>query len=466
MSETSNEARAGELRAGPFAPVLGAVAGLVLRPWFDALALPGIVRWYFPLSRAWAAAEIAGADVDRFAVETGCLHLPERLTARVLAATAARERRYRTAAAAWEERFFAARFSGAAALLDTEAARQDAAHGWMAMRSAFVPLHLRTGFPALKWQAMAEAEVEKRHGARRADPTAAFPVPAPSGIALSHAVARKAGRTRWLRFPASVAGTPDTAWARVIEPADASDPPTLIFLHGIGVESEFWAAEMGRVDRLVEAGIRVVRPEAPWHGRRRTAGWYGGEPIMAQGPLGLLDLFAASIGELAALLAWARETSRGPVAVGGVSLGALTSQLLASVAAGWPAALRPDALFLVGTTADVVGAALSGGLGQALGAEAQLSALAWSPAAIQRWAPLLQPQGPPVMAADAVVMVIGTSDVVTPFDGGMALARRWAVPAENLFLRRQGHFSVALGIEHDTAPVERLVAILRRMRRV
>src|SRR5262252_8138140 len=102
MSETSNEARAGELRAGPFAPVLGAVAGLMLRPWFDALALPGIVRWYFPLSRAWAAAEIAGADVDRFAVETGCLHLPERLTARVLAATAAREQRYRAAAAAWE----------------------------------------------------------------------------------------------------------------------------------------------------------------------------------------------------------------------------------------------------------------------------------------------------------------------------------------------------------------------------
>jgi hypothetical protein len=60
-------------------------------------------------------------------------------------------------------------------------------------------------------------------------------------------------------------------------------------------------------------------------------------------------------------------------------------------------------------------------------------------------------------------MLIGTSDTVTPGAGGMALAQRWGLPAENLFLRDQGHFSVALGLERDAAPLARLAAILRRL---
>jgi hypothetical protein len=126
--------------------------------------------------------------------------------------------------------------------------------------------------------------------------------------------------------------------------------------------------------------------------------------------------------------------------------------------------MRPDTMLLVGTTANVVDAATAGGLGRALGIGERLAALSWTPAALRRWGPLLEPLEPPVMTPDNIVMVIGTSDVVTPFDGGMALARRWNLPAENLFLRRQGHFSVALGLEHDAAPLRRLAAILRRLR--
>jgi hypothetical protein len=124
--------------------------------------------------------------------------------------------------------------------------------------------------------------------------------------------------------------------------------------------------------------------------------------------------------------------------------------------------MQPDALMLVGTTCDVVDAAMTGGLGRALGVVERLASQSWTAATLRRWAPLLEPQAPPVMPPDAILMVIGTSDSVTPFDGGMALAQRWDLPAENLFLRRQGHFSVALGLEHDAAPLDRLVAILRR----
>ena len=50
---------------------------------------------------------------------------------------------------------------------------------------------------------------------------------------------------------------------------------------------------------------------------------------MGRGPLGFIALFQAWVAEVAALIAWARQTSDGPVAVGGVSLGALAAQMVA-----------------------------------------------------------------------------------------------------------------------------------------
>jgi pimeloyl-ACP methyl ester carboxylesterase len=461
----TGDARLGSRRLPP--ALSGALGNLLLRPWFDVVALPGIVRWYFPLSRAWAAATVAGLDVDRFRAELAGVAISERLAAVALQSLAPRQHAYLAEAAAWERMFFGPHEPPAGQLVAAERSRESAAHTFMAARRAFLPQHLRRPFPAVKWMPLTEREVEQRHGDRLHEPARAFPAPPIPAMTLSHRVPSLDGFVRWLRFPVEVAGAPDTAWARVIEPGTAAgsagtDAPTLIFLHGVGVETEFWKAELGRVDSLASAGIRVVRPEAPFHGRRRRDGWFGGEPVLAYGLLGMLDLFLAWVGEVARLVAWARATSRGPVAVGGVSLGALTSQLVAAVAAQWPAPMRPDALLLVGTTGDVVDAAMTGGLGRALGVAERLASQSWTAASLRRWAPLLEPRAAPVMSPESIVMVIGTSDSVTPFDGGVALARRWNLPEENLFLRRQGHFSVALGLEHDAAPLDRLVGILRR----
>src|SRR3546814_4070001 len=50
------------------------------------------------------------------------------------------------------------------------------------------------------------------------------------------------GRQCWLRFASP--GLPgDTAWAQVFEPEGAANPPTLISLHGICVESEHRSEE-------------------------------------------------------------------------------------------------------------------------------------------------------------------------------------------------------------------------------
>ena len=49
----------------------------------------------------------------------------------------------------------------------------------------------------------------------------------------------------------------------------------------------------------------------------------------------------------------------------------------------------------------------------------------------------------------------------TPYAGGAAFAKRWAIPRENLFVSWQGHFSVALGLARDPRPVARLAELLR-----
>ena len=95
----------------------------------------------------------------------------------------------------------------------------------------------------------------------------------------------------------------------------------------------FWPYRGDPINALAASGVRVVRPEAPWHGLRRLAGSYSGEPVLAWGPLGLINLFAAWISEIGILIAWARRTSRGSIALGGVSLGALVAQRLIGVGA-------------------------------------------------------------------------------------------------------------------------------------
>lgn len=432
----------------------GTMADLVFRPWFDRVALHAIVHWYFPLSRAWAAA-IDAPDVAAFLAAVGPVRVPVAQAARAVAFAAERQRAYEAAASAWEEAFFGPASLSGAARAAAEETRLLRAHAAMAARSAFMPLHLARRLPAIRWEIAPAATVEARHGHRFADP---FPMPPTASIELSHEMPLPGERVQWLRFASGA----DIAWARVATPEAAKDPPTLVFLHGIAMETEFWRGDARMMLRgLVEAGVRLVQPEGPWHGRRRERGWFGGEPAMARGPLGMLDLFEQWVAELAQLVAWARATSRGPVAIGGVSLGALTSQLAGVAAARWPASMRPDALFLVATSGDVLDAALEGRMSRALGAPAHLAAAGWTQPLLERWRPLLDPLGVPALDPHRVVMVLGAEDVVTPFKGGSALASRWGVPRRNVFVRPQGHFSVALGLTRRVDPLRRLLEILR-----
>jgi pimeloyl-ACP methyl ester carboxylesterase len=443
-------------KVGEYRILQGLLGELVLRPWFDWVALRTVAHGYFPLSRAWAAALASGNSVKRFLKELPGENLPPDPLAWALTQVDRRRASYDSAAGRWEAVFFGPQDSRPETLVAAELARHRAAHEHMATRYAFLPMIAR--LPAVKWRVAGPEEVEARYAPRLSAPEAAFPQPEAAAIEPSRAVAGAYGPEHWLRFRSPIMG--DTAWARVSTPEGVADPPTLIFLHGIAMENDMWRGAADPLTSGAIGGLRVIRPEGPWHSRRRLKGWYGGEPAIGCGPLGMLELFQAWVAEVACLIGWARATSRGPVAVGGVSLGALTSQMLAVAAGHWQADLRPDALFLVATSGAVLDVARGGSLSRAVELQPRIEAAGWTPETLERWLPLLEPSGPPAMGPERVVMLIGESDDLTQHEGGLALARAWGLPEANLFTRRQGHFSVSLGLLRDRAPLERLTGIL------
>lgn len=433
----------------PFLPALS-------RPWFDAVSIRLITRTYMPLSRAWAAAVSAEGDVQHFARETGL-----RPTALGLERAVKRIHRlhaqYTAAVAAWDDVFLAPEPPPDDRLAAAERARRQAAAAFMSGRGAFLRWFRRLS--PVAWNIPSPDEVERGHGHRLDALDTAYAPPPSAPVHTSHALEDDRLRTYWLRFPSPVLG--DTVSAHVTEPKDAIDPPTLIMLHGIAVEMEMWPRYPDPLETLLARGIRIVRPDGPWHGRRMIKGFYGGEPIIARAPEGMLTCLRAWAAEVATLTDWARRQGSARIAVGGVSLGALTGQMIATVGRSWPPPLRPDVAFLVATTGRTLDVVFGGSLAYGIGLPERLESAGWDRAKLDRWLPLLQPQGSPVMGPGKVVMVLGDVDDLTPYAGGLDLARRWSVPADNLFVRHQGHFSVAVGLTPDPAPIERLGRLLR-----
>ncbi len=437
------------------------LADLMLRPWYDRAAVSGLTNWYFPLSRAWAAALVAAGSVERFAAEVPCEPPPVLLSRHALWASGRAAQGYEAARARWEEAFFGPEACAQEELREAEGERERCAQALMAARANFLPLHMGRRFSPVRWEVASEAEVKKRHGRRLAKRETAFAPPRRRpAVNESRAKTGASARTSWLRFPTTVSGAPDVAWARVARPRAERGRATVIFTHGVAMEVEFWRGYAEPPAAFVEAGITTIRPEGPYHGRRRSAGRYGGEEVFARGPLGLLDYVQAHVVELGLLTAWAREASAGPVAIGGVSLGALTAQLAAVEARHWPEEMRPDALLLVTTSASVTAPTVEGSLVRALGVPKALEASGWTPERYARWLPLLEPRGGTVVAPERIVMMLGLADDITPYAQGLALARRWNVPESNIFARRQGHFTTSLGLMRHDAPLRRLASLL------
>jgi pimeloyl-ACP methyl ester carboxylesterase len=450
-------------RAGFDRLVESAAGGLLLRPWFDDATLKLLTQWFFPLSRGWAAAIAAGGSVGRFLDTLPCGRFSRRLLPPILARMEARCATLATIDAEWERAFFGCGPGRA----EIELLRMRSASALMNLRTSLVPLHIEAPMPPVAWNVESPTSVAHRHGHRLESPQQAFSTPLDlSSMEPSRGFLSASGVEGWVRFPAPTLPAAGKAWARVSAPAVAAvrgrpAMPSLIFAHGIAVETEFMGNRRNLLSALVAAGVRVIRPEGPWHGRRRLAGSYGGEPVLARGPGGLLDYFHAHVIELGHLVAWARTTAGGPVAIGGVSLGALTAQLAAVAARYWPEEMRPDALFLVAPSHSLTAITFEGTLTRALGVPDAIRAAGWTLRDVEHWRPLLEPLEAPAVPADRIVVVIGMSDDVTLTAGGEALVRHWAVPEDNVFRSPAGHFSTSLGLARDAAPFRRLLEILR-----
>ncbi|HEX6978547.1 MAG TPA: hypothetical protein VF342_04550 [Alphaproteobacteria bacterium] len=438
-----------------------AVARLLFRSWFDRAALAALGDWIFPASRLWAAAETADYDLSRF-----CAHQPDMCRGithlvwlpHVLGSLRTLKLRAIEAERRWDELFFGGKACPDVDLVAAEAQRLRSGRTFLGSRLMFAPAARAARVDAVAWDIPHAAA--SAGAIARADEMFRPPDPWPP-VEVSARARTRASIEYALRFalPGAVDGA--AAFARVSEPPGIADPPTVIHCHGFGVEAEHLDRMFDEMRPLVSAGVRVVRMILPWHGRRRRPGTWSGEPFLAQAPLSCGALFETAVRELGVLVGWARSTSRGRVALSGVSLGALTAQLAAVRLGAWPKTCWPDALLLIGTSDRLDRIAFDGALARVLGLDRALRARGWTREALTALGALANPVGTPVVDPARILMVLGTVDDVTPFDGGVELARHWHVPAANQFHRPQGHFSVSLGLIGEDAPLRRLAALLR-----
>ncbi|MGI9415939.1 MAG: alpha/beta hydrolase [Hyphomicrobiales bacterium] len=439
------------------------VGGLIARPWFDQVALQVLARWFFPLSRLWAAARAADGSIERY-----CAEAPMEPAPWLRSMLEPRLKRFETARNGvvdmedlWEEAFWGRDTPSDETLKEIEHARLFRRNGYNALRRIFIPLKLRGAVTPIQWNTPTPSEVEAIYGRFADDPEAAFrPPEIMPEIVKSRVIETETRRDYWLRFTSPSARMNDQTIARVYEPKGVENPPTIILGHGICVEFDHWRGLTDEAQALAEMGNRVIRPEAPWHGRRVPPGRYGGEQFVATAPLGALDLFTSAVQEWAVLMHWCRQTTTGPVGIGGTSLGAMTAQLVADKSRYWPQPLHPDALLLIthcGRIEDAVG---KGSLARVWGIAERTEAVGWTEDLIARYAPLIDPIELPVMPPETIVSVLGSHDDVTPFDSGQALVDRWAIPEENRFVWRCGHFSVPLAMLRDHRPLSRFSEIL------
>ena len=431
------------------------VLGLIARPWVDPVCLWGLKR-IFPASRAWAAAGISGGDPDRFADELDCGRVPG--IAKRLRKTVELKHRSDTAFARWNDTVFGGNGDAAAA----EDQRRGAAQSWFGHRFNYLMFARRHGLPAVQLDVPTPAEVMDEFAGSIADPDPYFSLPdrLPE-VARSRAVENGNVIEYWLRFP-----TPgvdhDMVYAHVYEPKQkpAGDLPTLIFGHGLAIETEMMKGDLRGYASLAERGMRVILPDAPGHNRRVADGLYGGESFIIAPPSSGLRHLAQAAKEFGIIAAWTRGNGSKHVAFSGMSLGALTSQVAAGRMATWPSDAKPDALMLLTTTDRVSSLALDSALAVVAGLNVASEAAGWTASSFLPLAKIVDAVPTPPVDPERIVLLIGERDTVTPIDGGRRLAVKWQVPAKNLFRRDQGHFSAAFGLGADPSPFRRITEIL------
>ena len=442
------------------------LGALLAKPWVDQAGLFGLKRWYFPLSRLWAAANAAGDDTARFRDEIGApvAAWPEPYLRSALARNAGRKAAAEAACCAWEMSLFGDASGEDCLLLDRR--RRAAATRHLATRASFYPLLFPTRPPSARWEIDQPAHVEHDLGPAIARPDSLYDVAVDaSTVAVSRPVMKDGLREYWLRAPTpaprlSRRPGSETLYARVIEPADAAACPTLIFGSGLCLEFELLTVARGPATRLADLGWRVVEPISPYHGLRAMPGRYGGEPFFAAGPTSSIDLIAGQAIESALLIAWCRQCFGGKVALAGISMTSFVAQQVASRCHLWPVEARPDAVMLISHSGRIEDVTFGGALAVTLGLDRALARAGWSREALASLSKLIDPAAEPALAPSNVVSVLGETDRWVPYDDGLAVTQQWRLPPANVFRYPLGHLGMPVQLTRDAAPFERLRQVL------
>ncbi|MGH6891124.1 MAG: alpha/beta hydrolase family protein, partial [Dongiaceae bacterium] len=353
---------------------------LLARPWVDRVCLWGLRR-LLPASRAWAAAAATGASRDGFARELGLLGLPmPPLLHRKLTATHRLRLLAKAAQTRWAEIAFGESEGDLAA---AERERRKTAQSYMANRFRYLLFAKRHRVPAVRYRTPTPEIAIEALSQVLADPDALFQVPdSLPQIQRSGGIDHGDAIEYWLRFESGgVADEPaDTAYAHVYEPKQhgAAGLPSFFFAHGLAMELEMMADGPRSFLGMARVGMRIVLPDGPGHNRRCKAGLYGGESFLTEPPVSGILHFVRAAREYAALIAWCRAQGPGRISLGGISLGALTAQVAASRWRYWPAEAKPDALFLMTTTARISALPLESSLGQVADIDNEVRRRGWT----------------------------------------------------------------------------------------
>ena len=432
--------------------------------WFDPVSSWALRRLFVPSSLLWAAAEQAGTSVEHFfeAAQLPKRSANEKKLAEALVQTAAARTLSNNREAEWQQAFFGNTALGPEALRELEASRYSASHAYNLARRHF-GFMLRNDPPRIKSQTQSPEEIAAIYGEKFERLSLDGIANGGTQIEVSKRVERAAGVDYWLRFQSPSALLGDTVYARVLEPHGVKNPPTIIFGHGICIEFDHWRGLIDEARTLRAEGFRVIRPVAPWHGRRRPLGSFGGQAMMTRIPGGMFDAFTGAAQEWAVIANWARQTSTGPLAYGGTSLGALIAQFAAEKIGERDARLKADGLFLITHSGRMTDATFQGDMANLLGVDLNAEQHGWSRERIETGLGLLDPARLPAVKPECIVTVLGKRDRITPYASGLSLIDSWGVPDENRFVWDRGHFSMPLTMIRNPAPVARFREVMARL---
>ena len=434
---------------------------LLSRPWVDPLCLWGFRR-VLPASRAWAAAAASSTSLEGFARQLGLFGLPPRLRGKLNTT-----HRLRLLSKAAQTRWAEIAFEGAEGDLATaERERKQTAQSYLANRFRYLSFAKKYKVSAVRYRTPTPDFAIEALGQVLTDPEALFQVSDPlPKIERSKDVDHGDVTEYWLRFESEGVGDDpaDTCYVHIYEPKQRpANMPSFFFAHGLAMETEMMVNGPRSFLNMARVGMRIVLPDGPGHNRRCKPGLYGGESFLTEPPISGIQHFVRQAREYAAMIAWCRAQGTGRVSLGGISLGALTSQVAASRWRYWPAECKPDALFLMTTTARVSALPLESSLGHMADIDNEVRRHGWRPEHFAALEAITDAGSEPPLDPARIVLLVGTRDDVTPAAGGHELAQRWRVPKETLFVRDRGHFSAAIGLGVDPSPFARMFDILTR----